>query len=44
MAQLENNLAAAEITFSPEELDRLTKISQPTGRYPYRFIEMYGSR
>jgi aryl-alcohol dehydrogenase-like predicted oxidoreductase len=44
MAQLDNNLAAAEITFSPEELDRLSKISQPPARYPYRFIEMYGSR
>jgi aryl-alcohol dehydrogenase-like predicted oxidoreductase len=44
MSQLENNLAATEISFSQEELNRLTKISQPPRRYPYRFIEKYGSR
>lgn len=44
MAQLEDNLAACEISFTIEELDRLHQVSKLPERYPYRFIEMYGSR
>ena len=44
MAQLEANLTATEITLSPEELGRLDQASKPQERYPYRFIEKYGSR
>jgi aryl-alcohol dehydrogenase-like predicted oxidoreductase len=44
MEQLEDNLAAGEIELSGEELDRLGEISKPPARYPYRFIQMYGSR
>jgi aryl-alcohol dehydrogenase-like predicted oxidoreductase len=44
MAQLEDNLAACGISFSAEELDRLNQVSKLPERYPYRFIEMYGSR
>jgi aryl-alcohol dehydrogenase-like predicted oxidoreductase len=44
MSQLETNLAATEITLAPEEMDRLGQVSKPQERYPYRFIEKYGSR
>jgi aryl-alcohol dehydrogenase-like predicted oxidoreductase len=44
MAQLEDNLAATQIHLSKEELERLDLVSKPEERYPYRFIEQYGSR
>lgn len=44
MAQLEDNLAAIQITLSEDELQRLDRASKPEERYPYRFIELYGSR
>jgi len=44
MDQLENNLAAGEITFSADELERLDRVSKLPERYPYRFIKAYGAR
>ena len=44
MAQLEDNLSATQIQLSDEELERLDQASKPEERYPYRFIEQYGSR
>lgn len=44
MAQLDDNLAASKISLSEDELERLDKVSKPEERYPYRFIELYGSR
>jgi aryl-alcohol dehydrogenase-like predicted oxidoreductase len=44
LAQLEDNLAADRISLSDDELERLNWVSKPEERYPYRFIELYGSR
>jgi aryl-alcohol dehydrogenase-like predicted oxidoreductase len=44
MAQLDDNLAAGQIALSAEELERLDHSSKPADPYPYRFIELYGSR
>lgn len=38
VAQLEENLAAAEVRLAPEELRRLDAVSQPAWGYPYAFI------
>ena len=42
--QLDDNLAAGQLALSSEELERLDQVSQPDKPYPYRFIELYGSR
>ncbi len=43
-AQLEQNLDAAELQLSQEEMARLDEVSQLPELYPYRMIEAYGSR
>ncbi|TFF92063.1 aldo/keto reductase, partial [Candidatus Thorarchaeota archaeon] len=44
MAQLEDNLKAAEIELPGDELERLNDVSAPEPTYPYRFLENYGQR
>lgn len=44
MAQLEDNLKAAEIELPGDELERLNEVSAPEPTYPYRFLENYGKR
>jgi aryl-alcohol dehydrogenase-like predicted oxidoreductase len=44
LAQLDDNLAAAQLSLSSEELERLDRVSQPDEPYPYRFLKLYGSR
>lgn len=44
MAQLEDNLKAAEIELPGDELERLNDVSAPEPIYPYRFLENYGQR
>lgn len=44
MAQLEDNLGAATITLTAEELTQLNTVSIPPEQYPYRMIETYGIR
>lgn len=40
--QLEDNLKAAEITLTNQELEALTKVSALPELYPYRMIQAYG--
>jgi aryl-alcohol dehydrogenase-like predicted oxidoreductase len=44
LAQLDDNLAAGELSLSEEELARLSQASEPDDPYPYRFLKLYGSR
>ena len=44
LAQLDDNLAASQVSLTDQELERLHQASKPAGRYPYRFIDLYGSR
>ncbi len=44
MAQLEDNLGAADIDLTAEELARLDQVSALPELYPYRMIELYGMR
>lgn len=44
MEQLEDNLGAAELDLTAEELDKLDRASALPEMYPYRFMELYGSR
>lgn len=44
LAQLDDDLAASQISLSAEELEQLGQASKPEEPYPYRFIELYGSR
>jgi len=44
LAQLDDNLAASRVSFTDQELERLDQVSKPDDPYPYRFIELYGSR
>ncbi len=44
LEQLEDNLAAVNVDLPPDELARLTQVSQPTEGYPYRFLRQYGGR
>jgi aryl-alcohol dehydrogenase-like predicted oxidoreductase len=44
LAQLDDNLAASQISLTDDEIERLNQVSEPEERYPYRFIELYGSR
>jgi aryl-alcohol dehydrogenase-like predicted oxidoreductase len=44
LAQLDDNLAAARLYLSEEELARLSQASEPDDPYPYRFLKLYGSR
>ena len=43
-AQLDDNLAAGDVSLSEEELARLSRASEPDDPYPYRFLKLYGSR
>jgi aryl-alcohol dehydrogenase-like predicted oxidoreductase len=43
-AQLEDNLKAAEVLLSPDELARLDEVSALEEGYPYRFLKMYATR
>jgi aryl-alcohol dehydrogenase-like predicted oxidoreductase len=43
-AQLDENLAAGELSLPEEELARLSQVSTPDDPYPYRFLKLYGSR
>ena len=42
--QLEDNMGALELPLSDEEIKRVDEVSKPEKGYPYRFIELYGSR
>lgn len=44
MAQLDDNLGAADMILTQDELARLNAVSAPPEMYPYRFIQNYGSR
>jgi aryl-alcohol dehydrogenase-like predicted oxidoreductase len=44
MAQLEDNLGAAEIDLTAEELTKLNEVSALPELYPYRFMGTYGKR
>lgn len=44
MEQLEDNLKAAAIELSEEELQKLDKVSQLPEQYPYRFLENYARK
>ena len=41
MEQLEDNLKAAELELSSEEMERLNAVSEPGELYPYRFLREY---
>lgn len=43
VAQLEDNLAAAELVLSPEQLARLDDVSRPTLAFPSGFLRMAGT-
>lgn len=43
-AQLDENLAAGQLSLSDEELTRLSQASAPDEPYPYRFLKLYGTR
>jgi aryl-alcohol dehydrogenase-like predicted oxidoreductase len=42
--QLEDNLQAANLALSPEELDLLDRASATEPGYPYRYLQLYGAR
>jgi aryl-alcohol dehydrogenase-like predicted oxidoreductase len=42
--QLDDNLAAGQLSLPEEELARLSLASEPDDPYPYRFLRLYGSR
>lgn len=44
MEQLEDNLGAADLTLSVEDLGRLNEASAIETGYPYRFLKNYGQR
>ena len=44
LAQLDDNLAAGQLSLSEEELARMSRASEPDDPYPYRFLKLYGSR
>ena len=44
MEQLLDNLGAADLQLSPDEMARLDAVSALEDSYPYRFIELYGAR
>ncbi|OYX74444.1 MAG: aldo/keto reductase [Rhizobiales bacterium 32-66-11] len=39
LAQAEENLAALDVALSPEQLDRLNRVSEPDPIFPARFVE-----
>ena len=44
LAQLDDDLAADQLSLSDEELARLSRVSEPDHPYPYRFLNLYASR
>jgi aryl-alcohol dehydrogenase-like predicted oxidoreductase len=44
LAQLDDNLAAGQVTLADQEVARLNQVSKPDAPYPYRFLELYGTR
>ncbi len=44
MSQLEDNLGAADLELSPQEIDNLNDVSALEEAYPYRFLQLYGVR
>jgi aryl-alcohol dehydrogenase-like predicted oxidoreductase len=44
MDQLEDNLGAASLHLSAEELSKLEQVSKVEKGYPYRFIEAFAPR
>ena len=44
LEQLEDNLAAAELALSPEEINGLDRASAYEEGYPYRFLRLFGMR
>jgi aryl-alcohol dehydrogenase-like predicted oxidoreductase len=44
MEQLEDNLKAASLELTPEEMAQLDEVSMLPELYPYRFIDIYGQR
>ena len=44
MQQLEENLNTDELALPHDEIIRLTEVSSPDKGYPYRFLELHGSR
>jgi hypothetical protein len=44
MTQLDDNLAAGQISLTDEQLNRLNEVSKLEDPYPYRFIKVYGAR
>ena len=44
LAQLDDNLAAGQLTLSEAELDRLNQASEPESPYPYGFLKQWGTR
>ncbi|MDX1993644.1 MAG: aldo/keto reductase [bacterium] len=44
MSQLEDNLGAADLQLTADEVHRLNTVSALPEMYPYRFIESYGAR
>ena len=44
MQQLEDNLKAANLELTPEEMAQLDEVSALSEHYPYRFIDFYGRR
>ena len=44
LAQLKDNLGAADLTLSEEDINKLDEASTPPELYPYRMIRDYGAR
>ena len=44
MAQLEDNLGAATIRLSADQMEHLDAVSKPPELYPYRFLETYSRK
>jgi aryl-alcohol dehydrogenase-like predicted oxidoreductase len=44
LAQLDEDLAAGQLSLSEDELASLSHVSEPDEPYPYRFLKLYGSR
>jgi len=44
LEQLQDNLGAANLQLTEAQLDNLDKVSLTAKGYPYRFLELYGSR
>jgi aryl-alcohol dehydrogenase-like predicted oxidoreductase len=44
LSQLDDNLAAGQLSLSEGDLASLSEASKPDDPYPYRFLKLYGSR